>query len=83
MAPFVATYELVLGALIIVGFQTRLVGARRWRSSSCSPRCIAHTNFADPNQVNHFLKCLGVIGGCLRVHGHRRRRILDRRQDEG
>ena len=26
---------------------------------------IAHNNFADINQLNHFLKNLGLLGGCL------------------
>ena len=64
MTPFVATYELVLGALLIVGFQTRLV-ALGLAILVVFAALIAHTNFTDPNQVNHFLKCLGVIGGCL------------------
>jgi putative oxidoreductase len=64
MTPFVAGYEFVLGALIIIGFQTRLV-ALGLAILVVFAALIAHTNFADPNQVNHFLKCLGVIGGCL------------------
>jgi putative oxidoreductase len=64
MVPFVGAYELVLGALIVVGFQTRLV-ALGLGILVVFAALIAHTNFADPNQVNHFLKCLGIIGGCL------------------
>jgi putative oxidoreductase len=26
---------------------------------------IAHTNFADGNQLNHFLKNVAIAGGCL------------------
>jgi putative oxidoreductase len=64
MAPFVASYELVLGVLLIVGFHTRLV-ALGLAILTVFAALIAHSNFADANQLNHFLKCLGVIGGCL------------------
>lgn len=64
MAPFIAAYELVLGLILIAGLQTRLV-ALGLAILTVFAALIAHTNFADPNQVNHFLKNLGVIGGCL------------------
>ena len=64
MAPFVPAYELVLGVLMIVGFHTRLV-ALGLAILTVFAALIAHANFGDPNQLNHFLKCLGVIGGCL------------------
>ena len=38
MTPFVATYELVLGALIIVGFHTRLVALGLAILDRVSPR---------------------------------------------
>ena len=62
--PAVAIFELVLGVLVIVGYQTRLV-ALGLAVFVVFAAVIAHMNFADPNQVNHFLKCLGIIGGCL------------------
>ena len=64
MAPFVTGYELVFGVLIIVGFYTRLV-ALALAILVVFAALIAPSKFSDGNQVNHFLKCLGVIGGCL------------------
>ncbi len=55
-----------LALLLAVGFLARLAPRCSWRFSLSSfAALIAHTNFADGNQLNHFLKCLGVIGGCL------------------
>ena len=64
MTPFVAVFEIIVGALVAVGL------FRRPASLALAilvvfAALIAHTNFSDGNQVNHFLKCLGVIGGCL------------------
>ena len=64
MTPFVAGFEIVVGALVAVGFVTRLA-ALLLGILVVFAALIAHTNFADGNQVNHFLKCLGIIGGCL------------------
>lgn len=64
MGPFVVAYELIVGALVAVGFMTRLA-ALLLAILTVFAALIAHTNFADTNQLNHFLKCLGVIGGCL------------------
>ena len=64
MTPFVAGFEIVVGALVAVGFLTR-ISALALAILVVFAALIAHTNFADPNQVNHFLKCLAVIGGCL------------------
>lgn len=64
MTPFVAGYEVIGGALVAVGFLTR-ISALALAILVVFAALIAHTNFADPNQVNHFLKCLAVIGGCL------------------
>ncbi len=66
MGPFVATYEVAFGLLIAVGFLTRIT-ALLLAILTVFAALIAHTNFADPNQVNHFLKCLAVIGGCLAI----------------
>jgi putative oxidoreductase len=64
MTPFVAAFEVLFGALLAVGFLARL-SALLLAILVVFAALIAHTNFADANQVNHFLKCLGVIGGCL------------------
>ena len=64
MAPIVATFELLTGVLIIVGFKTRLV-ALALAIFVVIAALLAHTNFADQNQLNHFLKNFAIVGGCL------------------
>jgi len=64
MTPFVAGFEIVVGALVAIGLFTR-PASLGLAILVVFAALIAHTNFADGNQVNHFLKCLGVIGGCL------------------
>ena len=64
MTPFVAGFEIVVGALVAVGLFTR-PASLGLAILVVFAALIAHTNFADGNQVNHVLKCLGVIGGCL------------------
>jgi putative oxidoreductase len=64
MTPFVAGFEIVVGALVAVGLFTR-PASLALAILVVLAALIAHTNFSDGNQVNHFLKCLGIIGGCL------------------
>ena len=64
MTPFVAGFEIVVGALVAIGLFTR-PASLALAILVVFAALIAHTNFADGNQVNHFLKCLGIIGGCL------------------
>jgi putative oxidoreductase len=64
MAPIVAAFELLVGVLVIVGFKTRLA-ALAIAIFVVIAALIAHTNFGDGNQLNHFLKNLAVAGGCL------------------
>jgi putative oxidoreductase len=64
MTPFVAGFEIVAGALVAVGLFTR-PASLALAILVVFAALIAHTNFSDGNQVNHFLKCLGIIGGCL------------------
>jgi len=64
MTPFVAGFEIVVGALVAIGLFTR-PASLGLAILVVFAALIAHTNFADGNQINHFLKCLGVIGGCL------------------
>ena len=67
MAPLAAAFELAAGILLLVGFK-RGWGILRSRSacSSSSRRCFAHTNFADGNQLNHFLKNFAIVGAAWR-----------------
>ncbi len=64
MAPVVAAFELVAGLLLLVGFRTRLV-ALAIAIFVVIAAVLAHTNFADGNQLNHFLKNFAIVGGCL------------------
>jgi putative oxidoreductase len=63
-APLVAAFELVAGILLLVGFKTRLV-ALAIAIFVVIAALLAHMNFADQNQLNHFLKNLAIAGGCL------------------
>jgi putative oxidoreductase len=64
VGPLVALFELLTGVLVIVGFKTRLV-ALAIAVFVIIAALLAHTNFADQNQVNHFLKNFAIAGGCL------------------
>ena len=64
VAPLVATFELAVGVLIIVGFKTRFV-APAIAAFCIVAALLAPTNFADQNQFNHFMKNLAIAGGCL------------------
>lgn len=64
MAPLVAAFELAAGLLLLVGFKTRLV-ALAIAVFVVLAALLAHTNFADGNQLNHFLKNFAIVGGCL------------------
>ena len=64
VAPIVAAFELVSGLLLLVGFKTRFV-ALAIGIFVVIAALLAHTNFADANQLNHFLKNLAIAGGCL------------------
>jgi putative oxidoreductase len=64
VAPLVATFELAVGVLLLVGFHTRFT-ALATALFVVIAALLAHTNFADMNQLNHFLKNLAIAGGCL------------------
>jgi putative oxidoreductase len=63
-APLVALFELATGVLVLVGFKTRLV-ALAIAVFVVVAALLAHMNFADTNQLNHFTKNLAIAGGCL------------------
>ncbi|MGB9368111.1 MAG: DoxX family protein [Xanthobacteraceae bacterium] len=63
-APLAAAFELAAGILLLVGFKTRLV-ALAIGVFVIIAALLAHTNFADGNQLNHFLKNFAIVGGCL------------------
>ena len=63
-APAIAAFEALVGLLLIIGYQIRLI-ALVIAVFVVAAALIAHTNFADGNQLNHFLKNLAIAGGCL------------------
>jgi putative oxidoreductase len=63
-APVVAAFELIAGILVLAGFKTRWV-ALAIAIFVVVAALIAHTNFADANQLNHFTKNLAIAGGAL------------------
>jgi putative oxidoreductase len=58
--------ECIGGLLVLLGYRTRVVGLvlAVWCIVTA---LIAHTNFADPNQMVHFLKNLAMAGGFLQL----------------
>jgi putative oxidoreductase len=60
--------ELGGGLLLIAGFQTRIV-ATALALFSIATAVSFHSNFADQNQMIHFLKNLMIAGGLLQIAG--------------
>jgi putative oxidoreductase len=58
--------ELGGGVLLILGWQTRIVAAVV-AVFTLATALSFHTNFADQNQMIHFLKNIAMIGGLLQV----------------
>jgi putative oxidoreductase len=58
--------ECVGGILLVIGYQTRLVGLvlALWCVATA---LVAHTQFADQNQMVHFLKNIAMAGGFLQL----------------
>lgn len=69
--PFLAALvavavECLGGILLVVGWQTRLTGLVMavWCIATA---VVAHSNFADPNMMIHFLKNVAMAGGLLQL----------------
>ena len=69
--PFLAAIVAVVvefggGILLILGWQTRLIGLvlAVWCIATA---LIAHTNFADQNMAIHFMKNIAMAGGFLQL----------------
>jgi putative oxidoreductase len=58
--------ELGGGVLLVAGFKTRIV-ATVLALFALATALIAHSNFADQNQMIHFLKNLMMAGGLLQI----------------
>ena len=54
------------GSLLLVGYQTRLV-ALVLAAFTVATALAFHNNFADQNQMIHFVKNLAITGGLLQV----------------
>jgi putative oxidoreductase len=63
-AVLAVVFELGGGILMLVGYQTRLV-ALALALYTLVAALIAHTNFADTNQLIHFMKNMAIVGGSL------------------
>ena len=63
-APVIAAFELAAGHSDHRRFKTRFV-ALAIAVFCVIAAYLAHTNFANANQLNHFLKNLAIAGGCL------------------
>ncbi|MFA6156739.1 DoxX family protein [Mesorhizobium sp.] len=63
-AVVVGLIELLGGLAIVVGFQTRIVA---WVLAifTIATALVAHTGWADQNQMIHFLKNVAIAGGFL------------------
>src|SRR5471030_504681 len=58
--------EVGCGLLIILGYQTR-IAAGLFCLFCLATAVFFHTNFADPNQIFHFIKNMVMTGGLLQV----------------
>jgi putative oxidoreductase len=63
-AALAVLFELGGGLLLLVGYQTRLV-AVILAIYVLIAALIAHTHFADGNQLSHFWKNIAIVGGLL------------------
>jgi putative oxidoreductase len=61
-----ATVEIVGSALLVAGVQTRLVAAGM-AVFTLATALTFHRNFADQNQMIHFMKNIAIMGGLLQV----------------
>jgi len=58
--------ELAGGIVILIGYQARITGLVL-AAFTLATAMIFHTNFADQNQMIHFLKNIAISGGLLQV----------------
>jgi len=64
ITPLVILIELGGGLALLLGFKARWVAAIL-ALFSVGSALVAHTHFADPGQMNNFLKNLAIAGGFL------------------
>lgn len=63
-AAVAVIFELGGGLLVLVGYQTRLVGLLLAIYTFIAA-LIAHAHFGDPAQLTHFMKNMAIVGGGL------------------
>ena len=70
LLPFVIVLEVLGGAAIMIGWQTR-IAASLFAAFSVMSAAIFHADFSDQNQMIHFMKNVSIAGGFLFliVHG--------------
>ena len=70
LLPFVIVLEVLGGAAIMIGWQTRIT-AILFAAFSVMSAAIFHADFSDQNQMIHFMKNVSIAGGFLFliVHG--------------
>ena len=62
--PLIIAGELIMGLCMLTGFMTRCAALAMGAFCIVSAY-IAHMNFADPSQFNHFLKNVAIAGALL------------------
>ena len=67
VAPLVLVFEIAVGIALLVGFKTR-IAALAVALFCIATAVLAHWNFGDQNQLNHFLKNIAIAGGALALH---------------
>ena len=70
LLPLVIVLEVLGGAAIMIGWQTR-IAAILFAAFSVMSAAIFHADFSDQNQMIHFMKNVSIAGGFLFliVHG--------------
>jgi putative oxidoreductase len=58
--------EIGCGVLLIAGYHTRIAAAI-FAAFCIATAVFFHTNFADPNQIFHFIKNIVMTGGMLQI----------------
>lgn len=69
LLPLVILTELAGGLALVLGWRTRWVAFLLGGFTLLSG-LFFHNNFADPNQMNHFLKNVAMAGGFLMLMGY-------------
>ena len=64
LLPLVIALQVLGGAAIMIGWQTRIV-AVLFAGFSLTTAAIFHADFSDQNQMIHFMKNISIAGGFL------------------